>query len=312
MSDSSGDEDSPSRRLPALVVSSSLVSKVQSGSHLTTKDRLDLVIYRQLLFYMQAVFNHLRKHLTTDGGAEALLAWANVQDSIDGGDSKFKIYRFYIVKLMQFQHRKRTAACQSPIALIKLINGPSVRGTSSGIPRSCTLPSTRKTWYKWYASLMPASRQTPQNWPLLRDVRPDETWSIMMQSGPNGLTILMMTLYWWSLTVGEFDSDLKFTLKDVAWVFETMRASDTLVAVRKRDQVSDLLSPSKALTTDAYRVVVKHTTSASPPRKHTRSSKQDMVTPVKECEKENDPSAAPSTRKAKHAPSRHSSKRART
>ncbi len=101
----------------------------------------------------------------------------------------------------------------------------------------------------------------------------------MMQSGPNGLTILMMTLYWWSLTVGEFDSDLEFALKDVAWVFETMRASDMLVAVKKRDEASDLLSPSKALTTDTYRVVVKHTTSASSPRKHTRSSQQDMPPP---------------------------------
>ncbi len=89
-SDSSGDEDSPSRRPPALVVSPSLVLKVQSGSHLTTKDRLDLVIYRQLPFYMQAVFDHLRKHLTTDGGAEALLAWANVQDSIDGATVSIK------------------------------------------------------------------------------------------------------------------------------------------------------------------------------------------------------------------------------
>ncbi len=89
-SDSSGDEDSPSRRPPALVVSPSLVLKVQTGSHLTKKDRLDLIIHRQLPFYMQAVFNHLRKHLTTEGGAEALLAWAYVQDCVDGATVSFK------------------------------------------------------------------------------------------------------------------------------------------------------------------------------------------------------------------------------
>ncbi len=114
-----------------------------------------------------------------------------------------------------------------------------------------------------------------------------------MQSGPNGLTILMMTLYWWSLTVGEFDSDLEFALKDVAWVFETMLASDMLIAVRKRDQASDLLSPSKALTTDTYRVVVKHTTSASSPRKHTRSSQQDMPPPCQRVREREQPLCRP-------------------
>ncbi len=82
--DTSLDEDSPSYRPPALVVSQSLVSKVQEGGSLTTLDRVDMLISGQLPFYMKGVFELLRTQLRTDGGAEALLAWAKVQDLVDG------------------------------------------------------------------------------------------------------------------------------------------------------------------------------------------------------------------------------------
>ncbi len=169
-------------------------------------------------------------------------------------------------------------------------------------PKIADLAEYKKTWYKWYASLMPASRHTPKNWPLARDVRPDETWPILMQTGPNGLTILMITLYWWSRAVGGLDSDLEFVLKDVAWVFKTMLASEVLVAVKTRDEGAlSLLSPSKVLTTNSYHIVVG--TSSS--RTRTRSSKQGIPPPVNESGKENDPCADLSIRK-------RSSKRART
>ncbi len=176
-------------------------------------------------------------------------------------------------------------------------------------PKIADLAAYKMTWYKWYASLMPASRQTPEKWPLARDIRPDETWPILMQSGPNGLTIIMITLYWWSRAAGGLDSDLEFALKDVAWVFEAMLASDALVAVKNRDaEASSLLSPSKVLTTENYRIV----TSTSSPHTRTRSSKQNIPPPANESEKENDPQAGPSKRKGQHTPTRRPSKRART
>ncbi|KLO04961.1 hypothetical protein SCHPADRAFT_801972, partial [Schizopora paradoxa] len=87
------------------------------------------------------------------------------------------------------------------------------------IPDIANVAAYRDQWRGWYRSLMPAWRKADGNvWPLLRESRPEETWPILMKSGPNGILVIFMALYWWSEAVGGESDDLESAFDDVAWV----------------------------------------------------------------------------------------------
>ncbi|KLO04173.1 hypothetical protein SCHPADRAFT_797815, partial [Schizopora paradoxa] len=67
------------------------------------------------------------------------------------------------------------------------------------IPHIKSLTAYRDQWRAWYSVLMPAWRRANTNtWPLVREDHPNETWSTLMVSGPHGVQIIFMSLYWWS------------------------------------------------------------------------------------------------------------------
>lgn len=157
------------------------------------------------------------------------------------------------------------------------------------------VPLFGSEWRDWYTSAMPQWRLDTavgeDNWPLGRDIRPQETWDGIRQSGPNGLYMVVITLYWWSVAAETPDDvkGLNSALEDVEWVLTQLYNSDIIAAVRTTD--AHLTSPSKVLTKpDRVRVVVKSPTKI-------------LIPSSSFTEKENVPPNSPAvlTRARKHA-----------
>jgi len=79
------------------------------------------------------------------------------------------------------------------------------------------------SWHAWWVRLQPEWRQQDKSWPMSQIVDDDHDWSILLQSGPNGFFIIMLTLMWWGLAVKNGSSadqmqEFELAVKDVGWV----------------------------------------------------------------------------------------------
>lgn len=77
-------------------------------------------------------------------------------------------------------------------------------------------------WIDWYISLNESWRtQGRGTLPLPRDVPKDATWKSLRKGGPNGIFILILSLYWWFCAVKHDEEARKVYLtavEDVEWV----------------------------------------------------------------------------------------------
>lgn len=74
----------------------------------------------------------------------------------------------------------------------------------------------------WWTVLQPAARGN--DWPLLRDIKEDESWPELMKGGRTGFKLIMVALNWWlrgTASVSEENQALSM-LEDVVFVLEKM------------------------------------------------------------------------------------------
>ena len=104
-------------------------------------------------------------------------------------------------------------------------------------------------WQKWWIAMQPKWRLTDQDWPLLREAPDAADWSSFLCGGPNGLFLVVLTLFWWARAVqtDRSQEDFLSAVADVHWVMTQVSTGLRTSKKRQNDDIDGVatISPNK-------------------------------------------------------------------
>lgn len=85
-------------------------------------------------------------------------------------------------------------------------------------------------WKRWWAELQPKWRDT-KVWPFEREPNTSGSWDTLLQGGPNGVYLVILSAAWWVSGIskdsedGELWDEVLEVLDEVYWVFSQLLSS---------------------------------------------------------------------------------------
>jgi hypothetical protein len=81
-----------------------------------------------------------------------------------------------------------------------------------------------RIWWSWWISLQPSWREGET---VCKAIPTDVDWSQLMEGGPLGIALIVMTLAWWLAAEGDnakafANSRLAAAIADITWVLEQL------------------------------------------------------------------------------------------
>jgi hypothetical protein len=101
-------------------------------------------------------------------------------------------------------------------------------------------------WRKWWIAIQPEWRLTDEHWPLLREVPLGSDWSSFLCGGPNGLFLVILTLFWWAQATQTDHSQEEFlsAVSDVHWVMTQVSMGLRTSEKRQNEDVTTISESS--------------------------------------------------------------------
>lgn len=126
---------------------------------------------------------------------------------------------------------KRPGLIKKWIALHRPMSGPEwdALGSGDGVAYG-------ELWWTWWMQIQPPGRRVEADFVLARRDAGPITWTRLSKSGSNGMFIVLVSLAWWKMMIGDADDNWRKAITDVTWVLHEMKTipSGPVTTKRKR------------------------------------------------------------------------------
>ncbi|KAF7969250.1 hypothetical protein HWV62_27834 [Athelia sp. TMB] len=100
-------------------------------------------------------------------------------------------------------------------------------------------------WWAWWVEIQPKGRRSEGEFALARRDAGPLSWRCLSKSGPSGLLLVLVSLLWWKMMVGNADDNWREAVVDVTWALHEMKSTPAEPESKKRKQ-SDITTDASA------------------------------------------------------------------